>query len=225
MNVPCANLLGISGGMNAPSRRNSPLGRPETAVDSDTPGGRLRALRKGAKMDQEALSQVLGVERPQISKYETGSNAMPDYVIERASQHFGVTAAFIRYGDTDARMARVIGLVGAGGHVEAIEQPPFRYLEVPASWHDAVALQVDGTSCWPLYDDGDDIVIRGPRRLVDDEILGRVCVVETQDGLGLVKRVRRGTGHGLFTLESPNAPTIEDVSLASARPVKMHIPR
>lgn len=224
MNVRTANILGISDFMSAvPPSRNRP-GRPDLGADEATPGGRLRALRKASKLNQEEIADILGVERPQISKYENGKNAMPDYVIERASQYFGVTAAFIRYGDTDERMAKVVGLVGAGGHVEAIEQPPWRYVEVPASWHDAIALQVDGTSCWPVYDDGDDIVVRGPRRLLEEEIYGRMCVVETSDGLGLVKRVRRGSAHGLFTLESPNAPPIEDVRLASARPVKLHVP-
>lgn len=200
-------------------------GRPELPVDEATAGGRLRALRKLAKEGQEDLAQALGVERPQISKYETGTNSMPDYIIERASQHYGVPAAFLRYGDLDASMAKVVGKVGAGGHVEAIEQPPWRYVEVPASWNDALALEVEGTSCWPTYDEGDDIVIRGERRLIPDEIIGRMCVVETLDGLGLVKRVRKGTQPGLFTLDSPNAPPIEDVRLSSARPVKMHVPR
>lgn len=223
MNVRGANLLGISGRMSGPVRARQ--GRPELPVDENTPGGRLRALRQMAKMSQEDLAQILGVGRPQISKYEQGVDEMRDYAIERASQHFGVTPAFIRYGDTDARMARVVGIVGAGGHVEAIEQPPWRHIEVPASWDDAIALQIDGTSCWPMYDDGDDIVIRGPRRLVPDEVLGKMCVVETADGLGLVKRLRRGSAAGLFTLESPNAPPIEDVPLSSARPVRLHVPR
>lgn len=200
-------------------------GRPELPVEENSPGGRLRALRKMARMTQEDLAQVLGVERPQVSKYETGVDEMRDYIIDRASQHFGVTPAFIRYGDTDARMAKVVGKVGAGGHVEAIEQPPWRHIEVPASWDDALALEIEGNSCWPMYDDGDDIVVRGPRRLVLEEVLGKMCVVETADGLGLVKRLRRGSQSDLFTLESPNAPPIEDVPLASARPVRLHVPR
>ena len=210
--------------MNDRPPQRSRQGRPELPTDEDTVGGRLRALRKLAKIDQEEASQVFGVSRTQVSKYETNGHAPPDYVIARAAQHFGVTEAFIRYGDTDSRMARVVGRVGAGGHVEAIEQPPWRHVEVPASWHDAIALEVDGLSCWPIYDEGDDIVVRGERRLIDAEIQGKMCVVETVDGLGLVKRVRRGTMPGTFTLESPNAPPIEDVQLASARPVRLHVP-
>lgn len=224
MNVREANLLGIGGLMTA-RRSTNRLGRPELPVEEDTAGGRLRALRKLAREDQQDLADALGVSRTQVSKYENAGHVMPDYIIERAAQHYGVTPAFLRYGDTDNRMAKVVGRVGAGGHVEAIEQPPWRYVEVPASWRDAIALEVSGTSCWPIYDDGDDIVIRGERRLIAEEIIGRMCVVETVDGLGLVKRVRKGTQEGLFTLESPNAPPIEDVQLASGRPVKLHAPR
>lgn len=160
-----------------------------------------------------------------ISRYEKGEHDMTDAFVLRAAQHFGVTPAFLRYGDTENRMAKVIGLVGAGAHVEAIEQPPWRWVEVPASWDDVTALQISGTSCYPVYEDGDTVIVRGPRRRIEDEFLNRVAVVETDDGLGLLKKVRRGSGPGLYTLESPNAPPIEDVQLRSARPVRMHLPR
>lgn len=173
-------------------------------------------------MGQEELADHLGVGRPMISKYETGDHQLPDYVVERAGQVFGVTPAFLRYGDVDSRMVAVRGMVGAGARIEAIENPPWRYVEVPASWGDAIPLQVSGTSCYPVYNDGDDLVIRGEQRLEEDEFLGRMCVVETDDGLGLVKRVRRGSEPGRYTLESPNGPPIEDVVLHSARPVRAH---
>lgn len=203
----------------------APAGRPETPVDASSSGGRLRSLRKLAAMDQQALADMLGVSRTQVSKYETNGHPIPDHIVTRAAQLFAVSPSFLRYGDLDNHMARVIGRVGAGGHIEAVQDEQTRYVEVPASWHDAVALEVSGTSCWPVYDDGDDIVIRGDRRLVESEILGKMCVVETIDGLGLVKRVRRGSTEGRYMLESPNAPPIEDVELASARPVRLHAPR
>lgn len=209
--------------MSPPSKTKRGPYQADRPVSETTPGGRLRGLRVRNKQSQEDLASDLGVSRTQITKYEGGGHDIPDPVIHRASQHFGVTEAWLRYGDTDTRMARVVGTVGAGAHVEAIEHPPFRYVEVPSGWADAIALEVSGDSCWPIYEDGDTIVIRGERRLQDDEILGRMCVVETSDGVGLVKRVRRGSTHSLFTLESPNAPPIEDVRLASARPVKMRL--
>ncbi len=225
MNVHTVHKLAIGGFMSRPLPPRGPVGRPEAPVDEATAGGRMRALRKGARKGQEEAADDLGITRSMLSRYETGGHTIPDHVVERAAQVYAVTPAFIRYGDTTSRMAMVRGRVGAGAQIEAIEQPPWRYVEVPASWTDALALEVSGLSCYPIYDDGDDIVIRGERRLHEDEILGRMCVVETADGLGLVKRVRRGTTAGLFNLESPNAPTIEDVPLQSARPVRMHLQR
>lgn len=207
----------------AAARPKQPLGRPPLPVDESTPGGRLRALRVAAGKKQEETAKALGIERPLLSRYEHSAHAIPDHVTIRAAQFFGVTPAFIRFGDTQSHMAQVRGRVGAGGHVEAIEAPPWRYVEIPASWTDAVPLEVVGASCYPVYEDRDVIVIRGEHRLEESEFLGKMCVVETHDGLGLVKRVRRGSAPGLYTLESPNAPPIEDVSLMSARPVKLHL--
>lgn len=221
MNVRAANIVAI-GPFMVP-RPKAQIGRPSLPVDESTAGGRLRALRQGAKKGQEEVANSLGVSRTNLSKYETNIHPIPDHVLERASQLFGVTPAFIRYGDTENRMVVVSGRVGAGAHVEAIEDPPWRYVEVPASWSDAAALEVDGLSCYPIYEDRDIIIVRGQRRLLEDEFLGKFCVVETVDGLGLVKRVRRGSSPGLYTLESPNAPSIEDVMLGSARPVRMSL--
>lgn len=222
MNVRAAHIVEYRPFMNAGKPRPA-MGRPPLPVDEATPGGRLRALRIGAKLGQEDLAVDLGVSRTNISKYEAGFQQMPDYVLERASQRFAVTQAFIRYGETDERMVQVRGKVGAGAHIEAIDAPPWRYVEVPASWTDAIALQVDGVSNWPVYEDGDFLVIRGEQRLREDECLGKMCVVETADGLGLVKRVRRGSTPGLYTLESVNAPPLEDVPLISARPVRLKL--
>jgi transcriptional regulator with XRE-family HTH domain len=221
MNVRVANVLAIGPAMTQPPIRQR-RGRQALPVDEATPGGRLRALREGRAEGQHDLAEVLGVDRPIVSKYEGNKHAMPDYIIERAAQHFGVTPAFIRYGDTSSRMAEIVGVVGAGARIVAEHLEQKRYVEVPASWTDAIALDIEGLSCYPIYDDGDYLVIRGDRRLDEGEILGRMCVVETSDGIGLVKRVRRGSLPGLFNLESPNAPTLEDISVVSARPVRLH---
>jgi transcriptional regulator with XRE-family HTH domain len=199
------------------------MGRPPLPVEQGTPGARLRALRGGARQDQDEAASHLGVTRSTLSRYEAGVIPMPDYIVERASQLYGVTPGFIRYGDTESRMTRVVGRVGAGAHIEAIEAPPWRYVEVPASWGDAVALEIDGLSNYPVYEDRDVIVIRGEQRLNEGEFLGKMCVVETDDGLGLVKRVRRGSEPGRYTLESINAPPIENVALVSARPVRLRL--
>ena len=223
MNVRTANILWIAGRMSRPPKNRAP-GRKSLAIDASTPGGRLYSLRKRGRMTQDDLAGFLGVSRTQISKYERDEGkGIPDYVVKRAALKFGVHPSWIRYGDAEGRMARVVGKVGAGGHVDAIAYDAGREIEIPESWSDATALEIDGTSCWPIYEDGDIIIVRGERRLIEHEVIGRMCVIETEDGRGLVKRLQRGREAGLYKLESPNAPLIEGVRVISARPVRMHL--
>ena len=222
MHVRATNIVDIRLGM--PSARRATR-QARTAFDQSTLVGRLQALRAEYDLRQEQLADIAGVTRPTYSKYENGSHEPPEYVISRIAAHFGVSPSFLRYGSSDSRIVRVTGLVGAGAQIEAGEFYSDRVVEIPASWTDATAYEVMGSSCWPIYDEHDVIVIRGEQRLNEQECLGRMCIVETVDGIGLVKRLRRGSAPGLYTLESPNAPLIEDVALASARPVKLHLQR
>lgn len=182
-------------------------------------GFRIRELREESGLKQDDLADKAGLSRTQISKAETGYGGLSDPAVERIADVLGVTPAFLRYGDRQ-RMIQVTGLVGAYARVEAMPHDRPRWVQVPADWTDAFALEVVGDSCWPTYSPGDILVARGERRLNSGEIVGRMCVVETADGLSLVKRVRKGSRSGHYHLESPNAPTMEDVPLSSARPVK-----
>lgn len=222
MHVRAANIVDIRGPMARASRSAA---RPRAAYDETTPGGRLKALRVGSALRQDDVADIVGVSRTQYTKYEGGDHYLPEHVVERAAAHFGVSPAYIRYGPIESRIIRVTGLVGAGGQVEAREIHTDRVVEIPASWADATAYEVLGESCWPIYAAHDVIVIRGEQRLSEAECLGRMCIVETAAGIGMVKRLRKGSMPGLYTLESPNAPAIEDVELSTARPVRLHLQR
>lgn len=191
-------------------------------AEGSTPGERLRSLRKREKLSQEVTAEEIGVSRVMLTKYETGAHPIPDHVIERFAQRFGVTPAWIRYGDTASRMAPVIGWVGAGAVIDAVEHAPQGYVEVPGSWVDAYGVRVVSDSMLPDLEEGDTLVFRGDPRFDEGEVLGRLSVVELDDGRGLVKRVRRGSEPGRYTLESTNARPIENVRIASARRVLMH---
>jgi transcriptional regulator with XRE-family HTH domain len=222
MHVRAANIVDIRVGM--PQARRA-LRQVKVAIDQSTLAGRLKALRVNQGVRQEELADIIGVSRPQYSKYESGSHEPPEYVIARIADHYAVSPSFLRYGASDSRVIPVTGLVGAGAQIEAREIHSDRVVEIPASWTDATAYEVHGLSCWPIYDEHDVIVIRGEQRFNEQECLGRMCIVETVDGIGMVKRLRRGSAPGLYTLESPNAPAIEDVTLTSARPVRLHLQR
>lgn len=81
----------------------------------------------------------------------------------------------------------------------------------------------DGVS--PLYQRGD--IVAGIKRHSDriHEVVGQVCIVQTQDGKTLVRHVREGELPGKYTLTCTNLntsvkkPIMYDVTLASAAPI------
>ncbi len=207
-------------------------GRPPAPVDPNTSGGRLRALREAAGLSQDDLAAALQVDRSMISKYEDGRHDMGPEILKRAASRFEVTASFILFGekvDYAHRSAPVVGRVGAGAEVEAIQDANPELIEVPADFADAQAFKVEGESCLPIFEPGDILVVRGSASASEGEFLNRFCVVETDEGLGYVKSVVRGMtvpGQGqLYTLESPNADNIPNVRLKRVRPISMRILR
>lgn len=207
-------------------------GRPPAPVDPNTAGGRLRALRDAAGMDQEDLAKVLGVDRSMVARYENGKYDMGPEILLRAASKFQTTASQILFGERVEfahRKAPVVGSVGAGAEVEAIQDPNPELVEVPGDFEDGQAFRVTGDSCLPIFEDGDILVVRGSASAAEGEFLNRFCVVETSANLGYVKRVIRGAsvpGQGqLYTLESPNADDIQNVQLRRVRPISVRILR
>lgn len=213
-----AHNLAIRAPMSPPPSRASP-GRPRRPAQEGTPGFRIREAREESRLTQQQLGELLGVQSSAISKIETGRENASRSMLLRIAAAVGKSPGWLDYGET-ARMLQVQGKVGAYARVEAIPFDTGRWIEIPGDWADAYALEVAGDSCFPIYADGDVLVIRGERRLHTQETLGKMCVVETSDGLSLVKRVYRGVERGLYNLESPNAPLMQDIPLVSARPVR-----
>lgn len=211
--------------MASPNQQLRGARGPSRTPDPGTVGWRLRTLRTGAKMSQEDVADHVGTTAPTLSRYETNDLPTPDPVADRLARLFKVTPAYIRYGDTSSRIAMVVGYVGAGAEVHLTgEHVDLGGVEVPASWTDAIALQVRGDSGLPLYADGGILVIRGDQRLDEREFLRRMAILELKDGRGLVKEARRSAEPGRYDLWSPNAAPIEAVEVVSARPVKAYFP-
>ena len=138
------------------------------------------------------------------------------------------TAKFLADNNIDAdmelpprRQVQLAGHVGAGAEVFPDDNggTGLEYVEpafpVP---DDAVCVVVRGNSMYPRYFDGELIYYRSVP-VPPEQALGRECVVRLVDGRMMVKIFRRGTKPGLFTLESWNAPAIEDVRIDYAAPV------
>lgn len=123
-------------------------------------------------------------------------------------------------GRDEPNVPLVKGLIGAGPEVELsddlndpIEMPP------PS----AIGVTVRGNSMYPRYMDGEKLLYLPEQRAASD-LIGQECAVKIRDGGVMVKIIRRGSRKNLFTLESWNAPPIEDVRIEWASPIRWRAP-
>lgn len=123
---------------------------------------------------------------------------------------------------------RVVGYIGAGAEVHTVDDHEkgagldLVQVDFPVK-HGTVGVIVRGDSMLPMFEDGDLIgYIRdasGPEQLI-----GKICVVKVVDGPTYIKRLKRGTEPGLYTLVSANARDIEDVDIEWAARYRFHLP-
>ena len=126
----------------------------------------------------------------------------------------------------------IAGKVGAGAKVpifEAYEKGTGPRVEVvrgiPTSG--IVAVEVQGDSMAPVYAPGEILLYtRLAEEGVPDDAIGRICVIEDEDGHGWVKQLRNGSEPGLFHLVSvnPGAETMHDRKIKWAARVRFNLP-
>jgi len=124
------------------------------------------------------------------------------------------------------RTIAVMGYVGAGAEVFSVSDNDVLH-EVDMGFPippDLVGVIVRGDSMFPIFEDGDLVAYHGAE-MSPDQAIGQTCVVQLADGRMLIKKVRRGSQPGLYTLSSANAPDIEDVPLDWAREFVMRFSR
>lgn len=63
-----------------------------TPIPAIKTGERIAALRKARGLSQEALAEVMGISRKQITDYETGKARMNDEMLARFSLVLGVSS-------------------------------------------------------------------------------------------------------------------------------------
>lgn len=161
-----------------------------------------KGLQKPGK-DQYGLADVLGIDRSGISKLITG-------VRQLKADEISKVAAYIE----EAPPTRVIPIsytVGAGQEVFAVDEDSAQgYEAVSGFWGVEVELAVvKGDSMWPMFEDGAKIYF-GPSRQPRLDDNRKMRMVRLADDRLLVKVMRRTNEPGIWTLESFNAPPIED---------------
>lgn len=139
-----------------------------------------------------------------------------------------ITGYPLPVGMSSSYTVNVLGYVGAGAEVIPVDDHQMGAgletvdVDFPVK-PGTVAVIVRGDSMLPIFENGD--LIGYMEDSADPmTLIGKMCVVKLADGRTFVKRLKRGSEDGLFTLVSANASDIEDVQIEWARRYRFHIP-
>lgn len=181
-----------------------------------------------------AAAEAFGWNR---NTYSSNENGNAPFSYRRAKEYaaaFGVRPEWLYDAAGPMRstgaegLAPIIGRVGAnpeGDVLLATGQGSGELAPIPPGGTEkAVALRVSGHSMRGLADDGALIYFEDQRSSPSADMLGHVVVVETDTDEVLVKRLLRGSGPGLYDLESLAGPTRRDARLRWAAHITAIIP-
>lgn len=174
-------------------------------------GARLAKLRKTKAVTQLDLASALDVSRETIARWELGIRSPKNEMVAALASFFQVPESWLRYGGAGGpKTIQVMGYVGAGAGVLPFEDGPFDQIEAPfGAPPNTIALIVRGDSMMPELGDGDYVLYKGEPQSPED-LIGKRCIIQLEDGRILVKRLRRGRDFGRFDLDSTNAATLEN---------------
>ncbi len=158
-----------------------------------TIGDKIKALREGKNLTQEEVAVAVDTTPQNIYKYEKGiiSN-IPLAKIEKLASLFGVTPWELAGWDGAAPVVAenlvafpVVGEIAAGfEHIALEEAESPERVEIPAAYlkgrprSDYFVLKVCGDSMYPLYMDGDKVLIKKTPSLERSGEIGAVLYEE-----------------------------------------------
>lgn len=191
-----------------------------------------RAREIAGHKSAAAAAKALGVRYPTYAGHENGAKgAFRREDAVRYAKAFRVSLEWLLTGAGEPRRGKVpvVGYVGAGAEVFPEDAHPkgqgFELVEAPpGAPKDVVAVSIRGESMHPL-ESGWLLFYRRDQDGVPDDCVNRLCVVKVTDGPTLVKTLKRGQKARLWTLESWNAPTRDNVRLDWAARVINITPR
>ena len=191
----------------------------------ETPADRLQEARRRAGYDKPADAMREFGWKSTYYQHEDGVRGFGRRIAERYARAFRVSPEWLMFGsgERDFRPP-LVGEVGAGDEVRRIDDHApgggLEYVDPPPDAElDVVAVRVTGWSMFPAHWPGDVLYFR--ERAYDPSRLLRLpCIVETTDGRQYVKTLKRGSGPGLFDLESYNDAPLEDISISWAAPIE-----
>lgn len=169
------------------------------------------AIKSQKTKTQQGLAEHMGIAHVQITQLLNGKRALKVNEIPVISEYLGVPPPPRHY--------PLVGAVGAGGQVLAIDSPggEQEMVEGPDDLpFGTVAVEIRGGSLGPGFD-GWRAFYSDRREPFNDDWFKHLCVVGTVDGRMLVKWVRRGPSS--FSLHSGTGEVEEDVAIEWAAKV------
>ena len=150
-------------------------------------GNNIRACRRKAGLNQEALARLLGyTDRSSIAKIETGKVDVSQSNLRRMAEIFGVTVEeLLGIERPQASRVPILGTIACGAPILAQEHIE-SYTELPGGIHADFALICKGDSmAGARIFDGDIVYIRQQEQVENGEIAAVLI-----DGEATLKRVR-----------------------------------
>jgi transcriptional regulator with XRE-family HTH domain len=159
------------------------------------------------------LARRADIPYDSVNKYLAGKVDKPrGDTLAALARALDVPALWLEKGidqESPTRLVPLKGYIGAGGHIEALEQGPDE-VDAPADSHpDTVAAEIKGDSQLPVLQDG--WIIYWSTQLPASSMINKLAIIQLSDGRIMVKTLRNGSAPGLWTLTSYNAADIVDV--------------
>lgn len=208
---------------------------------------RLKEAREKAGFDEaSAAARALGIPEPTYMAHENASRGFRGRA-EQYARRYGVSLEWLLTGKgprkghsypqaDEKREAPLVGYVGAGAEAHFYAEGQLAVggngdarissVELPPGGNaNTVAVQVVGSSMRGIANDGWLIYYDEVRRPPTSDLIGRLCVVELEDGRVLVKELQNGRKKGRFDLESVTDLTMRDQKIVWAARVTWIKPR
>jgi len=194
----------------------------------------IRALLERRGWNQEDLANRLETTQATVSRWLAGVEPRGDK--RDAIRELATEVGILDDGSTAKNhVVPIMGRVGGGANIEPdYEQVPadgIEQVELPyAIAEDLIGFRILGNSMEPTYEENAIIIVDREQPFAVDNMIGmRAAVLAVKsDGerARYLKSIRRGNKPETFNLESINdrSPTIRDVKIAWASPVRMIIP-
>lgn len=179
----------------------------------NTLGDRIRILRSGRALTQQAVAEALGVSRSAVAMWEKDEREPDLETLAQLAKLLGVPlTALVERREAPlpqnlrpvrARRIPLLGTIAAGEPIFAEEEHE-TYVDVDGSARADFALEVQGKSMEPVYKDGDVVYIRRQ----DDVRDGQVAAVVVDDSATLKRVYHLPVGVQLMPLNPAFAPML-----------------